>query len=373
METLDDLTAKCIRCGFCLESCPTYGLTGSELESPRGRIYLVKSAAEGRLKWDDVATHLDQCLGCRACETACPSGVEYGKVLEIARSNIPVSLVRRLFLMTVTNPKLLRLSLRIKPPMWFLNKLRMQPSVIAFESPKQLARRVWPEMYADGPTKGPIAMLEGCAMRELFPSVNEATRRVLTRLGFEVSTHDLGCCGALHGHGGQLKVAHEMVSKLKARAGSFVVASNSAGCGSWLKENGLNTKDISELLGELPLESYTAKPLRVTYHDACHLAHGQKITKQPRDVLKRIQGVELVEMTDSTRCCGSAGTYNVFQPDIATELVRQKTMAIEATAADIVILGNPGCHSWIAQHLKSGQRVMHLVEFVEAIASGVDP
>lgn len=376
MDKLDDLTAKCIRCGFCFESCPTFSLTGSELESPRGRIYLVKTAAEGKLSWEDAAPHLDRCLGCRACETACPSGVEYGKILEIGRSHVALNPFRKLFLQILTSPTWLKFALKLKPPQWFLRRLRGSQGVAPFIAPSPEPRRKWPSLSEQASSTNPleqVVVLEGCAMRTLFPSVNEATFRVLKRLGREVLKVDLGCCGALHGHSGQLTQGHQMAHDLREKAAGMRVVSNSAGCGSWLRENGIPTLDVSELLSGLPLGSYAAQAITTTYHDACHLAHGQKITVQPRDILKRLPGVNLVEMEEANRCCGSAGAYNVFQPDFATKLVKMKSEAIVATRAEYVIMGNPGCQSWISQHMGSGVKVMHLVEFVEAFASGIKP
>ncbi|MEQ1933267.1 MAG: heterodisulfide reductase-related iron-sulfur binding cluster [Fimbriimonadaceae bacterium] len=373
METLNDLTAKCIRCGFCLESCPTFSLTGSELESPRGRIYLVKSAIEGKLAWEDAAPHLDRCLGCRACEPACPSGVEYGKILELARETIKPSWIRRLFVNILTRPFWFKVAQRLKPPKWLIRQLRGDRSTLGFVNPNPEFARKWPFLAHQANRGEEVVFLEGCVMREMYPGVNQATVRTLARLGFELAKTDLGCCGALHGHSGQLSSGKAHAGNLEAKAGGKRVVTNSAGCGSWLKDNGIEALDISELLGDLPLESYQSQPIKVTYHDACHLAHGQRITAQPRDILNRLPNVELVEMDQPSRCCGSAGTYSVFQPDLATKLVNLKVASIGETKADIVVLGNPGCHSWISQHIGPDVRVMHLVEFVEALASGVDP
>ena len=391
-EDLEELTTHCIRCGFCLESCPTFKLTGEETESPRGRIYLVRSAMEGKLNWqEDVRPHMDQCLGCRACETACPSGVEYGLIFEMARDRMETEAPRRpkkALLNVITNPGRMRLQVMLgrlipggKMPALLSKILSGQPPEAAapkpIASPFQETFEEW-EKTVQTPIKGEVLMLEGCVMRVLFGPVNEATRRLLRRIGFRVNGVDLGCCGALHAHNGDLSEARKRALELAKQAqGDLPIIVNSAGCGSTMKEyedqrTARRTFDASEfllenglkeLLQQLPERSQT-----VTYHDACHLAHGQKIWQAPRELLRAVPGLELIEMHEADTCCGSAGIYNVLQPQMARRLLDRKWANIEATGAKIAVTGNPGCHAWIAQAAREhGQHieVLHTLELLE--------
>lgn len=363
-----------------MESCPTFVVTGEETESPRGRIYLVRSAEAGSISWESTREHLDKCLGCRACEPACPSNVQYGQILEMARARLEKKRPdrwRRMLLDTVTNPKRLRLAQRLPVPGWLLNKVSHGRGSEVGAMPKPSPEFSWPVLdEAVLPAiKGEVVLLEGCAMRQLFPRVHQATRRLLRRAGFAVAPVDLGCCGALHAHSGHLEHGEAMATAVRKRADGRQIVTNSAGCGSWLKDSELDAVDISQFLSIHPISVRKSGlgPVRVTYHDACHLAHGQRITRQPRDLIGSLPGVELVEMPNSDRCCGSAGTYNVFQPTMARVLLDQKLSAIESVEADVVILGNPGCHAWIAQgDANRPTRVLHVAEFLEARLSGVE-
>lgn len=382
MSHLTDLTTQCIRCGFCLESCPTFVVTGEETESPRGRIYLVRSAEEGQIGWEDAKPHLDQCLGCLACTTACPSGVKYGEIFEMARDRVGKSFPKKALLTGMTKPSLLRIQLqlgKLLPGKRIPGALSKLLSGVAPEVDRPLPQDsgLWPPLKESDlpPVTGEVYMLEGCAMRVLYPRVNEATRRLLRRVGFTVKQVPQGCCGALHAHNGYLDQAKSMRSDLVARfPGEFPIVVNSAGCGSWLKEGSERAWDASEFLLQHGLIDALQKCRQdavgptVTYHDACHLAHGQGIRSAPRELLAAIPGVQLVELGESDMCCGSAGIYNVTQPKMARELLERKWRNVEATGASVVATGNPGCHAWIAQASREkGQKVevVHTLELLE--------
>lgn len=390
---LSDLTSRCIRCGFCLESCPTFVLTGQETESPRGRIYLIRTADEVKLDWHgDVGQHLDTCLGCRACESACPSGVQYGAILEMGRTqveNVQKHRAKRLFLNGLSDPKKLRIQLglsRILPGRRIPKVLSQILSGQAPEADKPQPQRKldWPQIDVSKlpAIKGEVYMLEGCVMRVMYPNVHEATRRLLRRLGYVVKPSHSGCCGALHSHNGFLEVGQEYAKRLaETMPGESPIIVNSAGCGSHMKEQaafGDRVKDISEFFVEQGLldllRQLPSIDRKVTYHDACHLAHGQKIRSQPRDLLEAIPGLELVEMPEADMCCGSAGIYNVTQPKLARELLERKYSNAASTGARLIVTGNPGCHGWIAQAVREhgdGLEVLHTAEFLEMVFSGV--
>lgn len=373
-HSLDDLTAQCIRCGFCLESCPTFVISGEETESPRGRIYLARSAAAGTISWQDAKPHLDTCLGCRACETACPSGVRYGEILEQSREIVELqskSITKSALLASSTSPALLKLS-----QLWPSKRLPGKGVEVDLPRP---SHRDFPELdESTVPTiKEDVWLLEGCAMKVLFPSVHEATRRLLRRLGFRARPLPVDCCGALHAHNGHLTEGNRMRSKLISSLGGSKLILNSAGCGSWIKDgDSTGTFDISEFLaanGMVELLADARLEANITYHDACHLAHGQGVREAPRLLLGSIPGVNLLPLPESDMCCGSAGIYNVLQPKRARTLLNRKWKNIESTGAQIVVQGNPGCHAWIAQAAREqggNVEVMHLAEVLELALSG---
>lgn len=389
MSHLTDLTSQCIRCGFCLESCPTFQETGEETESPRGRIYLVRSAEEGEISWEDAQEHLDLCLGCRACETACPSAVKYGEILELARDRLENHRgfsAKRTLLNVLSNPGKLRRQLSLakcipgrRVPTMVSKLLSGQPPEA--DRPVLPSKFQFPPLIGSKlpPLRGEVAVLEGCAMRVLYPHVNEITRRLLRRVGYEAREFKQECCGALHAHNGNLDTAKSMRDQLfNAIPQGLPLIVNSAGCGSWLRDAVGDRKvfDASEFLLDQGLAGLLAKEGRlesiVTYHDACHLAHGQGIRKEPRDLLKAIPGVQLVELAEADTCCGSAGIYNILQPRMARRLLERKWASIERTGATIAATGNPGCHAWIAQAAKEHGKsveILHTLEVLERALS----
>ena len=371
------------------------------MDSPRGRVYLMRAAAEGRAELTPgLARHLDLCLGCRACETACPSGVPFGQLLEATRAQLDRKRVRA----RESAHAMLEWALSIFPHpdrlgalLWPLRLyqasglrtlVRASGILLPFkrlQAMDALLPRVLPGasslpelIPARGKARGRAALLTGCVQRFFFPEINLATARLLSAAGWEVVVpRGQGCCGALHLHAGRLDEFRAMARSLMAALGRDVdiVVTNAAGCGSalkeyghWLGDGGAErfaglVKDISEVLvdADLPLGELRET---VTYHDACHLAHGQKVRAQPRELLRRIPGVTLVELTDSDLCCGSAGVYNLLEPEMAAELGRRKLERIRETGARIAAAGNPGCIMQISQQaLEAGLalEVMHPV------------
>lgn len=401
MADLQDLTSQCIRCGFCLESCPTFLLTGDESQSPRGRIYIARTN-EG--DWpQEHAQAIDSCLGCLACQTACPSGVRYGEILELARANSTQALnlpARKPVLDSLAYPPLARLQIGLgalvpggKVPAFVSHRVSRQEPEASLPTPDESYE--WPPFEAAGlpPVKGKVALLTGCLMGTLFPNVHEATRRLLRRVGFETVETGQLCCGALHAHNGHLHKADALATKLgKAVPDNLPLVINSAGCGSTVKSYGHvigasadhlspRTFDLTEFLMENGLEELLAASkglykVTATYHHACHLAHGQGVRDQPLALLSSVPGLRLVPLPEADMCCGSAGTYNAFQPQMARRLLDRKWDNVRATGCDIVVQGNPGCHSWLSQAAKErGNRptVMHTAEVLEASFVGRIP
>lgn len=357
--------------------------TGNEAMSPRGRIYLAKAAHEGAISWGaDVAQPLDSCLGCRACETACPSGVEYGAILELARQrqlDAKPDWRTKTMLRVLTTPSLLKVSLASPGR----RAQRFLSSEVPQADKPQIQHSHWPPLREAElpPVRGEVHLLKGCAMRVLFSGVHEATERLLRRMGFRVRDANDGCCGALHAHAGFHAQAERFQSRLESTFNDDLpIIVNSAGCGAKLKKGNLSGRvyDLSEFLVEQGLTNELRNSpgfsAAITYHDACHLAHGQGIRSQPRELLSAITGVELVGLAESDVCCGSAGIYNLSQPSMARKLLDRKWRNISTTGAQIVVSGNPGCHAWIAQAAREngGQiRVMHTAEVLEAAFSGL--
>ena len=395
---------SCVHCGICLPVCPTYRTLGEEMDSPRGRVYLMRAVAEGRLEITDTYTrHLDLCLGCRACETACPAGVPFGSLLETARADIERAgrpIRRRLMDAFVFGvfpyPQRLAIALGLlrRYRRWGLQALvrragllRRFPRLAAmdallpevprtdFELPEFLAAR--------GRARGRVALLVGCVQRFLFADVNLDTMRLLAAAGWDVvAPRGQGCCGALELHGGRLDAFRVRARALAAALPSDVdwIVTNAAGCGSALRDYAhwvgddaaasrlaARTRDVSELLADadLPLNPL---PLTVTYHDPCHLAHGQRVRTAPRTALARIPGLTLVPLADSELCCGSAGVYNVLEPEMADQLLALKIARIVETGARAVATGNPGCLLQIARGARERGLDLEVVHPVTLLA-----
>lgn len=395
----------CVHCGLCLNVCPTYRLTGRETASPRGRVYLMRGIAEGRVEsGPTVAEELHFCLGCRACETACPSGVEYGAMLEYARSALVESGARRGVMPALERWLLARVVARPGARRRFFTLLRIAqtlrldrlarpflPSSLAAAAeaaprvPARVERRPLPERTpAEGEQRGTVIVLEGCVMGEIAGHVNRATVAVLAREGFEVlAPREQGCCGALNAHAGDLETARRLArANLEAwrDLGADAVVVNSAGCGAalrdlrhWLAEGELVgvpvVRDVCEWLGERGLRT-TLGPLegRVCYDDPCHLVHGQGVSEAPRHLLDAIPGLERIEHADASACCGAAGTYNLTHRDASLAVLAPKLDALEACAPDVVATGNPGCMMQIEAGLRGrglAAEVVHPIELLD--------
>ncbi|MBS1704448.1 MAG: 4Fe-4S dicluster domain-containing protein [Armatimonadetes bacterium] len=397
LERLSDLTTRCIRCGFCLESCPTFRLTGDEAESPRGRIYLVRSVLEQKLDWDDASPHLQRCLGCRGCETACPSGVQYGQILEGAREQLDrkhPNLFTRLLLKGLTNPRLAKLlfqsaSLLPHRKMPGLISKWVSGHVAEAQMPLPDHRKPWPplDLAELPPIDGRVGIVLGCVMRVLYDPVHEATKRLVRRVGFEPVEITADCCGALHSHAGLVSEARTRAFQMAKQFPPGPVIVNSAGCGSTIKEwshldptlsdAASHVTDLTEFLHDHGLVEELSRSkgvrARVAYHPACHLLHGQKIHRQPVALIRAIPGLEYVDLPNAELCCGSAGIYNVLQPKLARELIEEKWRAIEVSGAEIIVTGNPGCLAWIQQKAREANsrvEVIHTAELLERSFSG---
>ena len=400
---------KCIHCGLCLPECPTYRITGLETESPRGRIHLARALLEERIEPGDVfSSHMYLCLGCRACESACPSGVKFGKILEASREviGLPGSAAGRFFLRLVLqsilpSPRRLRwlaTALRLYSNSPFRRLLRAvlparlkDREALLPDIPRRFYSPQLETLPSEGKRRYRVAFLSGCITSVLFPGVNEATVRVLQRNGCEVFIPSgQTCCGALNVHnGGDGGVVREMARRnVEAfTSGEFdALIVNSAGCGAHIKEYGElltddpeygerasklsgKVRDISEFLTEIPInKNLGTVPVKITYQDPCHLVHAQAVSAQPRELIRAIPGVELTEMEHPDRCCGSAGIYNVLQPEMSGEVLEEKIESIKATGAAVVVAPNPGCMLQIGNGLKRralDTEVIHIVELLD--------
>jgi glycolate dehydrogenase iron-sulfur subunit len=413
---LDD----CVHCGFCLPACPTYQSWGEEMDSPRGRIYLMKAVAEGKEPLSAAAVgHFDRCLGCMACVPACPSGVQYNVLIEETRATIerehPRGLADRMFRAMIfalfPYPRrlkaaaLMQLLYQRSGLRWLAHRLgvirRLPPRLQNLEalmppvSLRQLTDRLPEHQPADGVARLRVALLPGCVQRVYFPEVNQATLRVLAAERCEVVIPEgLGCCGALSVHAGRADEARQLaraaIEALEHTEADAIVV-NSAGCGSSMKEWGhlfhddpvwaeraarvaAKVQDVVELLAALtPIAPRHPLAIRAAYHDACHLAHAQRIRAQPRALLAAIPGLELVEL-DSDACCGSAGVHNLLEPQSAREIGQRKVDSVLAAGPAVLVSANPGCTLQIQMLLRErghDVRTAHTIEVLDASIRGI--
>jgi glycolate oxidase iron-sulfur subunit len=410
------LIDDCVHCGFCLPTCPTYVLWGEEMDSPRGRIYLMDIGLAGEPMNDEMVRHFDQCLGCMACVTACPSGVQYDKLIEATRQQVerrhPRTRRDRAFRALVFNlfPKPRRLRLA-RGPLRAYQRARVSALLRRTGLDRRLPARLGaleallpelgpmekvPELTpATGQRRARVGLLVGCVQAVFFPQVNAATARVLAAEGCEVAAPpEQGCCGALSLHSGREKEASRYARRTIAAfeaAGVDTVVVNAAGCGSSMKQYGhllrddpwwaeraarfsAKVRDASEFLAELgPAAERHPLPLAVAYHDACHLAHAQGIRQPPRQLLGAVPGLELREISEAEICCGSAGVYNLLEPEPAAELGERKARNLLATGADLLATANPGCLLQLRASLaRLGERLpmAHVMEVVDAAIRG---
>ncbi len=418
------LAGDCVHCGFCLPACPTYQLWGEEMDSPRGRIHLIDQILDSGQGGAAAATHLDRCLGCMACVPACPSGVRYDQLIEAARSwaedepgqaagVLPPrsrrdKAIRAAIFATFPYPARLRLLLA---PLWAakrtgLDRIAMRSSLLGRLAPEAIAalavapgrpgvrRGALPgRVPARGPRRAVVGMLTGCVQQVFFPQVNEATARVLSADGCDVVIpQGQGCCGALSLHSGRRAEAAAFARRAIEtfeQAGVDAVIVNAAGCGSAMKDYGLlladdpgwadraaalsaKVRDFSEYLAELrPAAPRSELPLTIAYQDACHLGHAQGITAQPRSLLRAIPGVTLAEIGDGGTCCGSAGIYNLVQPQAAADLGARKARAVASTNAQLLVSANPGCALQISQALASQGAKLPMAHIAEVLDASI--
>jgi glycolate oxidase iron-sulfur subunit len=395
---------SCVHCGFCLPACPTYLALEDENDSPRGRIVLMRSLLDGELAVSDpvVQHHMDRCLGCRACETACPSGVPYGQLLEATRATLRAvkapPLIATLILRVFASRSLLSMTLfagrvlrAIGAPQLFASLPGRAGAGMAMLASTRSVFGTRPYDARGTGTAGDVTLLQGCVMAGLQRATNEATERTLTVNGFNiVDTPAQACCGALHAHAGDLETARALA---KANIVAFeatpeaLIAVNAAGCGAMIKEYAhllhaepewherasavaARTRDATELLAaQGPKPGRLAAPVTITYDAPCHLQHAQHLTAPPLTILRAIGNATYVPLEDSDQCCGSAGIYNLIEPDVSDAVLAPKLRNIAATGATLVVTGNPGCLMQIGAGLLragSGTRVIHPIDLLDA-------
>jgi len=418
---MNDLISDCVHCGFCLPACPTYNSWGNEMDSPRGRIDLMKGLAEGVIALDaTVVAHFDQCLGCMGCVTACPSGVRYDLLIEGQRAKLEAAsprkpldrLFREMIFALFPYPARLKalafpLTLYAKSGLQALVRrsgllerlparlAQLEALTPALEFEELQARLPAFTPSARSSSRGRVALVAGCVQRTFFPNVNAATIRVLAAEGYDVVVPSgQGCCGALSLHSGRdgeaKRFARALVERFEAERFDAVLI-NAAGCGSTLKQYGEifadepafreraeafseRVRDINEFLAGIePLAERHPIPKRVAYHDACHLAHAQRIRAEPRALLAGIPQLELLEIPDGDQCCGSAGTYNLFEPEAAREIGERKVENVRLVAPDLLASANPGCTLQIQSIMqKKGAAIpaAHPIEILDASIAG---
>lgn len=405
-EQLADAVEKCVHCGFCLPTCPTYLVLKEEMDSPRGRIILMKSVLEGQVDLEDALPYIDRCLGCLSCVTACPSGVEYDEMITPFRSyaaerrkrTVTDRLSHQLILKTIPYPTIFRYAASVgrvaKPisdilPDQFRGMLDMIPESLPHSAEL-------PEIFpAEGKRRARVALLSGCVQQAVAPEINWATLRVLAKNGVEVLIpNEQRCCGALAIHTGDIDLARSLAEKsiriFPRDVDAFL--SNAAGCGSGMKEYPLifkgtgmeqragefaeKVKDISVFLEELGIIEPPSlrNPMNLAYHDACHLMHAQRVTVEPRKLINHIGNLTLINLPESDLCCGSAGTYNLEQPETAQVLGKRKANHIIESSVDAVATGNIGCMVQIQTSLKAAGRnipVWHTMEILDRAYRGM--
>lgn len=403
-----EAVTKCVHCGFCLTACPTYQELGSESESPRGRIVIMKEVLEGTLTVADATPHVDACLGCLACEPACPSGVPYRDLISSFRAQTNPQrqrtwgerLKRKLVSATLPYPGRFRLAAtmgRLAKPLTPMLPESLRPMVDLLPPDALPTASTFPELIpAVGPQRGRVALLLGCAQQVLDPDINVATIDVLTRNGIEVVIpSEQGCCGALSWHIGELDTARNFARRNLAAfpADIDAIITNAAGCGSGIHEyplilKGTDAEPIAKKMAELTCDISVyltrldalapipgpPRPIRIAYHDACHLANAQGVRVEPRDLLRQIPHVDVLEIPDGGTCCGSAGTYNIDQPDIARKLGHQKANHVRQIEPDMVVSGNIGCLTQLKTHLnratKPPVQVRHTIQAIRDAYTG---
>ncbi|MBC7142722.1 MAG: glycolate oxidase subunit GlcF [Rhodobacteraceae bacterium] len=409
VKRANEILRACVHCGFCTATCPTYQVLGDELDSPRGRIYLIKDMLENDRPADaKTVKHIDRCLSCLACMTTCPSGVHYMHLVDHARAHIEKTYrrswrdraLRWMLAQVIPYPTRFRLALfgakMARPFGRFLPDARLRAMVAM--APKRVppvSRNDDPQVFAaTGERRMRVALMTGCAQKALNTDINDATIRLLRRLGCEVVVaKGAGCCGALTHHMGREAEAHGSAAANirawmaeKRGAGLDAIVINTSGCGTTVKDYGHMFRttglaadaaeiaglacDVTELLVRLKPEARAPEPLRIAYHAACSLQHGQKVTAAPKTLLKAA-GFEVVEPADAHLCCGSAGTYNLLQPEISAELKRRKVATLAAKAPDVIAAGNIGCMMQIGSG--TGIPVVHTVELIDWATGGPRP
>ncbi|MCW3781666.1 glycolate oxidase subunit GlcF [Defluviimonas salinarum] len=409
LKRANEILRACVHCGFCTATCPTYQVLGDELDSPRGRIYLIKEMLEtGRPADEKTVKHIDRCLSCLACMTTCPSGVHYMHLIDHARAHVEATYrrpwrdraLRWLLARVIPHPGRFRLALAgarlARPVAASLPDARLRAMVaMAPERVPPASRNDAPQVFpATGERRMRVALMTGCAQKALNTDINDATIRLLRRLGCEVVVaKGAGCCGALTHHMGKTGESHaSAAANIRAwtaekRAGGLdAVVINTSGCGTTVKDYGHMFRtdplaeeaaeiaglacDVSEILERIGFAGTAPEPLRVAYHAACSLQHGQQVRGAPKALLKAA-GFEVVEPADAHLCCGSAGTYNLLQPEISAELKRRKVATLEARAPDVIAAGNIGCMMQIGAG--TGVPVVHTVELLDWASGGPRP